>query len=103
MINFFKKLSHALKVGVEIAEEMYIKTESRDSFIVTFKGHSIRIFAELLVGNPDRIISVEKEERRKWFPPYEKEIVSDKEYQLIINAVAKHFENSGKKVKVERE
>lgn len=96
MIRWWERIARLYTHGVEIEQNLYLKTESRDSYVATYRGRRIKVYTEMLSGKPNRIVYSER--RKKWLPPHEIEPVSDADYTFIIDAVVKHFEKHGETV-----
>lgn len=80
--------------GRKISQNCYVMPYHKDHFIVTLNDHKIYIKGEYRRGNPDQIIY--KEQLPKWLPPYENELVSEKDYDYMLNAILKFLEKLGK-------
>lgn len=74
-MKFFEKLRSWILLGKEIEKDLYVTTETRDTFIATFQNRKMRIYVERLSGKPNRIVYSGK--GRKWLAPYDQELVSD--------------------------
>ena len=99
MIKYIQKFIERFKYGYKIAEDCYLSALSKDELVVLSGNHKVKIYMERLKGKPDRVLYLD--EKRKWLPPHENESITEEQYQFIINAVAKHFEELGEEVKVE--
>lgn len=81
--------------GRKIIENCWVAPFLRDDFIVTLNDRSILIRGENLDRDrPDQVIF--KETSPKWLPPHQNEIVSEKDYEYVLNAVLKFLEKSKK-------
>lgn len=100
-IKFIERLKHSWELGREIEKGLFIRPESRDTFIVTFQKRRIRVSSELL-PKKGMIIYQAARERRTYFPPDEKNPLSEEQYDFVINATVNHFRKVGYKVELDR-
>ena len=97
MIKLIQKYIHRLKYGYEITDDLYLSSPSKDEFVITdANNRKLKIYFECLAGLPDIVLY--KSDNIRYLPPYENEIISEQQYQYIINAVIKHFERLGEVV-----
>lgn len=99
MIKLINKYISRLKHGYKIGEDLYLTSPSKDELIVANKNRKLKIYFERFPSKPDRVLY--KSDEINYLPPHDDEVVTEKEYQYILNAVVKHFENLGEEVKCE--
>ena len=100
MIHWLQKLKTFFALGIDIGNNLFVDTESRDSYIVTFQGRKLRVNAELRGGKPSRVIYLDDQPR--WLPPNENAPLSQETYRWIIDAVADHLRKCGADVVIEQ-
>lgn len=98
-MKIIEKINQWIKIGKEIEKDLYIKPESRDTFIATFQNHKMRIYIERLSGKPNRIVYKTKE--KKWLPPFDHELISEEQNEFIINALVNHLKKVGYDVEIQ--
>jgi len=90
LLSWFK---HRMRYGYSIGEDMYLKPESVETRIVTFKDRSVRIG---LAFGPGRLYYLYINFADQWLPPHHNEAISREERELIIDNVKKSVERYGK-------
>lgn len=99
MISIFKRIKDWWIRGVQIAPDCYLRSRSRDEFLIRYKGRSILVVAELMRGKPDRVIYTETSP--KWQPPNENEPIGKGDYDYVVQALARYFRKFGRTVEIE--
>lgn len=85
--------------GRKISENCYVMRYHIDDFIVTLNDHKIWIQGNRLMGKPSQIIY--REQAPKWLPPYEREPLSEKDYEYALEAIIKFLKKIRKQGKIE--
>lgn len=98
-MKFIERLKQAWELGREIEKGLYVRTDSRDTLIVTYDGRRVRVYNELLPRNA-MIIYHSVKEKREWLSPTDKGPLSEEQYSCVINAIANHFRKVGYKVDI---
>jgi len=86
--NFLHTFIHA--TGNQIDEVTTMNPTSRDDFLFTENHRSTQIYAELLTGNPDRLI--DGSSIMKWLPPHENEPLTQEDRERILQKVSLYFD-----------
>lgn len=71
--------------GRRITENCWVSPSERDDFLVTLNDRKILIKGERLRGKPDHAIYAD--DSPKWLPPYESELVPEKDYVYMLKAI----------------
>lgn len=98
-MKILQRLRQFVKLGTQIEKGIFIKSESRETFVASFEGRRVRVYTEPLPGN-SMIIYHGTPEKRAYLPPTDKGPLTEELYTFVINAIVNHFRKVGYKVEV---
>lgn len=67
-----------------------VRPNGRDTFLYAEGTHTMSVYAELLMGQPER--RMYSRNIGKWLPPFENEEVSLEKQQAILSRMGKYFD-----------
>lgn len=84
-----KTFYHALRKE-DLGGAITIRANGRDTFLYVEKDHQMTIYAELLMGTPERRIFMES--IKQWAKPFEADQITDKKRQEILSVLCRYFD-----------
>ena len=86
--------------GRKITDGIFIRPDGIQTYLIHCKGKKLHIYAERLLVKNKKVIVVENPAKgfKKYLPPHQNEMLSQDEYNYIVNLVVDYLRKQGYEV-----